>query len=60
MTGGVKPMKTLQTSCTPRREALVVLALAVCMGISGVLSLCLGAVGLTPGELAARIQEVRT
>lgn len=50
-------MKTLQTSCTPRREALVVLALAVCMGISGVLSLCLGAVGLTPGELVSALKQ---
>lgn len=44
-------MKSLQKSYTPGHEAAVVLAMALAAGIAGVLSLCLGAVRLSPGEL---------
>ena len=50
-------MKTLQQSYTLRREAAVVLALLLCMAAAAMLSLCLGAVRLTPGELAGALKQ---
>ena len=57
MNGGVKPMKSLQTSSTLRREGLAVLFAVLAALLAGVLSLCLGAVGLTPGELLGAISR---
>ena len=48
-------MKSLPRSYTPGHEAAVVLAMALAAGIAAVLSLCLGAVKLTPGELFAAL-----
>lgn len=44
-------MKSLQKSYTPGHETAVVLAMVLAAGIAAVLSLCLGAVRLTPEEL---------
>ena len=53
-------MKTLQTSSTPRREAAVVLAMGLLMLLAAVLSLCLGAVQLTPAQLVQAIIQGRS
>lgn len=48
-------MKTLQTSSTARHDGAVVLAMLLAAMGSGLLSLCLGAVGLTPAQLAGAL-----
>ena len=53
-------MKTLQTFSTPRREAAVVLAMGLLMLLAAVLSLCLGAVRLTPAQLVQAIIQGRS
>lgn len=50
-------MKSLQKSYTPGHEAAVVLAMVLAAGIAAVLSLCLGAVRLTPEELVRALLE---
>ncbi|MDY4755841.1 MAG: iron ABC transporter permease [Candidatus Faecousia sp.] len=50
-------MKSLQRSYTPGHETAVVLAMVLAAGIAAVLSLCLGAVRLTPGELVRALLE---
>lgn len=50
-------MKSLQKSYTPGHETAVVLAMVLAAGIAAVLSLCLGAVRLTPGELVRALLE---
>lgn len=50
-------MKSLQRSYTPRHETAVVLAMVLAAGIAAVLSLCLGAVRLTPEELVRALLE---
>ena len=50
-------MKSLQTSYTPGHETAVVLAMVLAAGIAAVLSLCLGAVRLTPEELVRALLE---
>lgn len=50
-------MKSLQKSYTPGHETAVVLAMVLAAGIAAVLSLCLGAVRLTPEELVRALLE---
>ena len=50
-------MKSLQRSYTPGHETAVVLAMVLAAGIAAVLSLCLGAVRLTPEELVRALLE---
>ena len=50
-------MKSLQGSYTPGHETAVVLAMVLAAGIAAVLSLCLGAVRLTPEELVRALLE---
>ncbi len=49
-------MKSSRRSCTPRRERLVLAGLLAAALIAAVLSLCLGAVGLTPAQLLRAVQ----
>ena len=50
-------MKTLRQSFTPGRETAAVLALLLCAAVAAVLSLCLGAVRLTPGQLVGAMKQ---
>lgn len=50
-------MKSLRTFSTPRREGLAVATAVLAALLCGLLSLCLGAVGLTPGELLGAISQ---
>ena len=48
-------MRSLQKSFTAGHETAVVLAMLLAALVSAVLSLCLGAVGLTPGQLVSAL-----
>ena len=50
-------MKTLRTSSMARRDGLVVLGMLAAAVVCGLLSLCLGAVGLTPAQLTQAILQ---
>ena len=50
-------MKSLRTFSIPRREGAVVLATMAAAVLAALLSLCLGAVSLTPGELLGALSQ---
>ena len=50
-------MNSLRKSYTARHKAVVVLAMLLAMVLSAVLSICLGAVGLTPGQLVGALLQ---
>lgn len=50
-------MKSLRTFSIPRREGAVVLATVAAAALCALLSLCLGAVSLTPGELLGALSQ---
>ena len=50
-------MKTLRPSCTPGREGAAVLAMLLALVLAAILSLCLGAVGLTPKQLVSALLQ---
>ena len=50
-------MKALRPSCTPGREGAAVLAMLLALVLAAILSLCLGAVGLTPKQLVSALLQ---
>lgn len=50
-------MKALRPSCTPGRKAALVPVMLLALVLAAILSLCLGAVGLTPKQLVSALVQ---